>query len=192
MKKLIIFQIFIIFILAITTVCGFINCKNYKRQICELSRKIEQMNSDYLVCKSTNKELRTKVKQLEVESLKNPIDIREQECISKDYSTTGMNNCAYVATNEWYQEINNNMSLLKRNMTVEQYKLLTDSQKKWQQYEQSQRALLGATIGTKVGSIYTNILAGINNQIVKRRAEDLFEIYDYYTDYSISTFLNEK
>ena len=77
-------------------------------------------------------------------------------------------------------------------MTVEQYKLLTDSQKKWQQYEQSQRALLGATIGTKVGSIYTNILAGINNQIVKRRAEDLFEIYDYYTDYSISTFLNEK
>ena len=192
MKKLIIFQIFIIFILAIATVCGFINCKNYKIQIRELSRKIEQTNSDYLVYKSANKELRTKIKQLEVESPQNPIDIREQECISKDYSTAGMNNCAYAATNEWYQEINNNMSLLKSNMTVEQYKLLTDSQKKWQQYEQSQRALLDATIGTKVGSIYTNILAGINNQIVKRRAEDLFEIYDYYTDYSISTFLNNK
>ena len=192
MKKLIIFQIFIILILAFTTVYGFICCSNYKSKIRVLNKQVEQINNDYYLYKSANKELENKINQLEAEKPKNPIEIREQKCISKDYSTAGMNNCVYLATNEWYQEIDKNISLLKSNVTIEQYKLLADSQKKWQQYEQSQRTFLDATIGTKAGSIYTNILAGIKNEIVKRRAEDLFEIYDYYTDYSISTFFNNK
>jgi hypothetical protein len=192
MKKLIIFQIIVIVILVVATTYSFISCLNYKSRISVLNKQIEQINNDYLLYKSANKELENKINQLEAEKPKNPIEIREQKCISKDYSTAGMNNCVYLATNEWYQEIDKNISLLKSNVTIEQYKLLADSQKKWQQYEQSQRTFLDATIGTKAGSIYTNILAGIKNEIVKRRAEDLFEIYDYYTDYSISTFFNNK
>jgi len=192
MKKLIIFQILVIVVLVVATAYSFLSCINYKSRISALNEQIEQINNDYLLYKSANKELENKINQLEAEKPKNPIEIREQKCISKDYSTAGMNHCSYVATQEWSQEIDKNISLLKSNITGEQYKLLTDSQKKWQQYEQSQRAFLDATIGTKIGSIYTNILAGMKNEIVKRRAEDLFEIYDYYTDYSISTFFNNK
>lgn len=192
MKKLIIFQILVIVILVVAAAYSFISCLKYKSRISVLNEQIEHINNDYLLCKSANKELANKITQLEAEKPKNPIEIREQKCISKDYSTAGMNNCVYLATNEWSQEIDKNILLLKSNITVEQYKLLADSQTKWHQYEQSQRAFIDATIGTKVGSIYTNILAGIKNEIVKRRAEDLFEIYDYYTDYNISTFFNNK
>lgn len=191
MRKLIIFQIFVIIVLMITTICGLVGCKKYKSEINKLNEQIEHVNNDLFLYKSANKELENKIKLFEDKSPKNPIDTREQRCISKDYSTAGMNNCVYKATKEWHQEINNNILLLKNNMSEEQYKLLIDSQNKWQQYEEAQRVLLNATIGIKVGSIYTNILAGVKNEIVKRRAEDLFEIYDFLTDYSVSTFFNK-
>lgn len=83
------------------------------------------------------------------------------------------------------KEIDANIVLLKQYMTPQQYKLLVDSQNKWKAYEKAENMLYKETVGTFVGTMYIPTLAGMQEDIVEKRAKDLSSLYYYMSDENI-------
>ena len=103
----------------------------------------------------------------------------------QNYTTAAMTNCTYTASDEWAKEIDTYIVLLKQYMTHQQYNLLVDSQNKWKEYEKAESKLLAETVGTFVGTMYIPTLAGMQEDIVEKRAKNLSSLYYYMSDENI-------
>ena len=99
-----------------------------------------------------------------------------------NYTTACMNNCVYNSIPKWEKEIDKNIKLLEKIMNKEQIELLHDSQKKWVLYKDAQQKLNSETIGTMMGTMYTNILASEQIYLIELRAKELDSLYYYYSE----------
>lgn len=101
------------------------------------------------------------------------IDIDYKKCIEKDYSTAGMNNCAYKAQEEWGREIQKNSKKLRKILDKDKLNLFNEAQTSWQNYYNKEKEFILKTIFELDGTIHTNYAAGDLYEIVKRRALDI-------------------
>ncbi len=163
----------------------------YKKQIKLQKIKIEQLQQIISETKAQKDKLSSDNDfiQGQYEFLKSSkqkyelIDIEIQECMKKcNYTTVCMNKCVYSSEIKWQQEIEDNIRQIESNMTDKQKQLLSDSQKKWNEYKDAQQKLNTEIIGTKDGTIYTNILSSEQVNIVELRAKELKNLYSIFLE----------
>ena len=194
MKKLVITSIISIVIL-LTLVTGesfyIAKCRNnilkFQNEISNLQVINKNLRSENLDISSYKSDLENENSQMKnALGEEHPIYKRQQECMKKqNYTTAAMANCTYAASDEWAKEIDTNIVLLKQYMTPQQYNLLVDSQNKWKEYEKAESKLYKETVGTFVGTMYIPTLAGMQEDIVEKRAKDLSGLYYYMSDENI-------
>lgn len=188
MRKFIL--IFIIIFLSFSTLMSLTYAIKCNVQVKELNAEISKLNSTISKISSENKTL-VKDKdfaQKRYQDLKSTkkkaelIDVEIQECMkSCNYTTVCMNDCVYDAIPKWEKEIDKNIKLLEKIMNKEQIALLHDSQNKWIVYKKAQQKLNSETIGTMMGTMYTNILSSEQKYIIERRAKELEGLYYFYS-----------
>lgn len=106
------------------------------------------------------------------------IDKAEEECIAKDSSTAGMNNCSYEARNQWDAEMNKFYRLLMDRLDAEESAKLKQAQRAWIKFRDYEFEYINAVYHRPmVGSLYTNIAAADKREVVKKRA---LELEGYY------------
>ena len=185
------FVLAIVIILSLCTLLSIAYTVICKKQINELNAEINKLKTTISKMSSENDELKRDkdFAQKQYQDLKSTkkeaelIDVEIQECMkSCNYTTACMNNCVYDAIPKWEKEIDKNIKLLEKVMNKEQIELLHDSQKKWIIYKDAQQKLNRETIGTMVGTMYTNILAGEQIYLIKLRVKELDGIYYYYSE----------
>ena len=93
-------------------------------------------------------------------------------------TTAGMSNCSYIAMDAWFKEIDKYINLLKDVTSEEDYKNILEAQTQWKKYQEAEFKAVSILIN-KQGTIYQNILAGEECGLVKQRAQDLKNFYDY-------------
>ena len=194
MRKLIIsFIISMVALLTLVASEGFYIIK-YRNSISKFQNELSELQVQNKNLRSENLELSSNKSDLENDNnqMKNalgeehPIYKRQQECMKKqNYTTAAMTNCTYTASDEWAKEIDTYIVLLKQYMTHQQYNLLVDSQNKWKEYEKAESKLLAETVGTFVGTMYIPTLAGMQEDIVEKRAKNLSSLYYYMSDENI-------
>lgn len=179
-------KIFLIFILIFLSFCSLISIVyaiKCNMQVKKLNNIISKMNSENDELKGDKESAQKQSPDLK--STKNDaelIDVEIQECMkSCNYTTACMNNCTYNAIPKWEKEIDKNIKLLEKIMNKEQIILLHDSQNKWIIYKDAQQKLNSKTIGTMMGTMYTNILSTNQKYIIERRAKELGELYYIYS-----------
>ncbi len=189
MKKFVL--IFTITILLALTIIGFVFVIKYKKQIQNLNFEITKLNTTISKISSENNELKgdkefTQKQYQDLKSIKKEaelIDVEIQKCMKFcNYTTACMNNCVYDAIPKLEKEIDKNIKLLEKVMNKEQIVLLHDSQKKWIIYKEAQQKLNNETIGTMMGTMYTNILASEQIYLIELRAKELDSLYHYYSE----------
>ncbi|MDO5306959.1 MAG: lysozyme inhibitor LprI family protein, partial [bacterium] len=107
-----------------------------------------------------------------------PIDKAERDCIAKDYSNAGMNECGYKAMDSWFKEIDKYLGLLKTVTSEEDYSNILKAQEDWKKYQESEFVSI-SLIRNKQGTIYQTIAIGQYVHIIKQRALDLKNLYEY-------------
>ena len=194
MKKLVVtFIISIVILLTLVTGESFYVAKcrtdisKFQDEISELQTQNKNLRSENIEISSYKSDLENENNQMKnALGEEHPIYKRQQECMKKqNYTTAAMTNCTYTASDEWAKEIDTNIVLLKQYMTPQQYNLLVDSQNKWKEYEKTESKLLAETVGTFVGTMYIPTLAGMQEDIVEKRAKDLSSLYYYMSDENI-------
>lgn len=135
----------------------------------------------FILCCAVYKSVAVQAEQIpNVE--KHPIEIQQEKCMEKDYSTAGMNKCANEATEAWIKQTSIYAELIKKEMPAEQLPLFSKTQHDWQKYYNNEKKLIAKTIYSKDGTIHTNIAAGIIQNLAKERAlylkSYLFELKD--------------
>ena len=117
----------------------------------------------------------------ELEENLHPIDKAERDCIAKNMTTAGMSNCSYEAMDAWFKEIDKYIGLLKNVTTEEDYKNILEAQTQWKKYQEAEFKAVSILIN-KQGTIYQNILASEECDLVKQRAQNLKNFYDYLNE----------
>lgn len=107
---------------------------------------------------------------------KHPIDVEQEKCISKVYSTQDINNCTYEAMDKWYKEIDKYLALLKTVTTEEDYENILKSHNKWKEYQETEFTAV-SIIADKQGTMFQNSAVGTKSDIVKLRALELQNLY---------------
>ena len=111
-----------------------------------------------------------KVEALPNEFEQNTIDAQLEKCIEKDYSTSAMNKCVYIATDAWLEQISVYSDLIKNELSKEQYTVFISAQQTWERYYELEKKLIIESVYNKEGTINTNIAAGMLKNIAKQRA----------------------
>ena len=108
MKKL---TLYILIIFVLTCGCTKSNLNSDKT----LSQPENQQQITNQEISLNKEELQPQEKEQKVELKENlhPIDKAERDCIAKQDSTQGMNECAYKAIDAWYKEIDKYINMLK-------------------------------------------------------------------------------
>ncbi len=177
MKKLI-----VTILLISTFTCGCTNSHNNEETFSQ--EEIQQTNqgvSEEINEKSSlnNEEPTSESKTQENETEKlHPIDKAERDCIAKDYSNAGMNECGYKAMDSWFKEIDKYLGLLKTVTSEEDYTKILKAQEDWKKYQESEFVSI-SLIRNKQGTIYQTIAIGQYVHIIKQRAFDLKSLYEY-------------
>lgn len=188
MKKFVLISIIIV--LSFCTLLSFTYALRYKKQVKVLSDEINKLNNAITEISSENSKLVddkdfAQKQYQDLKSTKNEaelIDVEIQECMKVcNYTTACMNNCVYDSELRWEKEIDKNIKLLEKIMNKEQIVLLHDTQKKWVSYKDAQQKLNGETIGTMTGTMYTNILAADQANLIELRAKELDGLYYIYS-----------
>ena len=104
-----------------------------------------------------------------------PIDIAEEECISKTGSTYEMNKCSQIAQQAWKKEIQNKLGVLKKILPEKDFAILLKSQQEWIHYVTAEYKFMQKIISQKEGTIYSNIEEGFKRDLLKQRAQILEE-----------------
>lgn len=188
MKKFVL--IFVIIFLSLCSVASLVYAINCNTQARKLNAEVNRLNNIISEISSENDKLSEDkdFAQKQYQNLKSTkkeaelIDVEIQECMkSCNYTTVCMNDCVYESIPKWEKEINKNIKLLEKIMTKEQIELLHDSQKKWIIYKDAQQKLNSETIGSIMGTMYTNILAGEQIHLIELRAKELDGLYYFYS-----------
>ena len=128
---------------------------------------------------SLNKEEpQEKEQKEELEKNIHPIDKAERDCIAKNMTTAGMSNCSYIAMDAWFKEIDKYVNLLKDITSKDEYNNILEAQTQWKKYQEAEFKAVSILMN-KQGTIYQNILSGIECDLVKKRAHDVKSFYDY-------------
>jgi uncharacterized protein YecT (DUF1311 family) len=109
---------------------------------------------------------------------KHPIDKLEEECINKDSTTVGMNNCAMEACKQWDTELNKYYKLLIEVLSKEEKQELKDAQIAWLKYRDLETKFRMDTLLNNQGTMYSNMAMSEKLDIVKQRALELKSLYD--------------
>ena len=107
----------------------------------------------------------------------NEIEIENQKCLDSGYN---MPNCNYIAIQKYEIEIENILKKFKKVLNETQYLKIDKSQKKWIDYKKNQYDLYEEIFDTVPAQIMHLIGTGYKKQIVKNRAEELFDLYKTY------------
>ena len=184
MKRL---TLYILIVLLITCGCG-VNNKNLSQGTPIIvnnqnDETFSQPNNQEITNQtiSLNKEElqpQEKEQKEELEENLHPIDKAERDCIAKNMTTAGMSNCSYIAMDEWFKEIDKYINLLKDVTSKNEYNNILEAQTQWKKYQEAEFKAVSILIN-KQGTIYQNILAGKECNLVKQRAYDLKSFYDY-------------
>ena len=110
-----------------------------------------------------------------------PIDKAERDCIAKNMTTAGMSNCSYEAMDAWFKEIDKYIGLLKNVTTEEDFKNILEAQTQWKKYQEAEFKAVSILIN-KQGTIYQNLLASEDCDLVTQRAQNLKNFYDYVNE----------
>ena len=102
------------------------------------------------------------------------IEIENQKCLDSGYN---MPNCNYVSIQKYEIEIENILKKFKKVLNETQYLKIDKSQKKWIDYKKNQYDLYEEIFDTVPAQIMHLIGTGYKKQIVKNRAEELFDLY---------------
>ena len=184
MKKL---TLYILIVLLITCGCG-VNNKNLSQETSIIvnnqnGETFSQQNNQEITNQtiSLNKEEpqpQEKEQKEELEENLHPIDKAERDCIAKNMTTVGMSNCSYIAMDAWFKEIDKYVNLLKDVTSKDEYNNILEAQTQWKKYQEAEFKAVSILIN-KQGTIYQNILAGKECNLVKQRAHDVKSFYDY-------------
>ena len=182
MKKL---TLSILIILLLTCGCGVNNnnlsqgpsniMNNQNNEIFSQSNNQEITNQTISL---NNEEPQEKKQEAEFEENLHPIDKAERDCIAKNMTTAGMSNCSYIAMDAWFKEIDKYVNLLKDVTSKDEYNNILEAQTQWKKYQEAEFKAVSILIN-KQGTIYQNILAGKECNLVKQRAHDVKSFYDY-------------
>ena len=96
-------------------------------------------------------------------------------------TTAGMSNCAYIAMDAWFKEIDKYINLLKNVTSDDEYNNILEAQIQWRKYQEAEFKAVSILIN-KQGTIYQNILAGKELDLVKQRAHALKSFYTYLSE----------
>lgn len=107
----------------------------------------------------------------------NPIDKAEEDCMSKNSSTQGMNECTFKAEKAWEKEIDKYLALLKNITSKENFENIQLTQKNWEIYRDSELAVYNL-VRQKQGTMFQNVTVGFQRNLIKQRALELKELYD--------------
>lgn len=184
MKRL---TLYILIVLLITCGCG-INNKNLSQGTSIIvnnqnDETFSQPNNQEITNQtiSLNKEElqpQEKEQKEELEENLHPIDKAERDCIAINMTTAGMSNCSYIAMDAWFKEIDKYVNLLKDVTSKNEYNNILEAQTQWKKYQEAEFKAVSILIN-KQGTIYQNILAGKECNLVKQRAHDVKSFYDY-------------
>lgn len=184
MKRL---TLYILIVLLITCGCG-VNNKNLSQGTSIIVNNqnddiFSQPNNQEITNQtiSLNKEEpqpQEKEQKEELEENLHPIDKAERDCIAKNMTTAGMSNCSYIALDAWFKEIDKYVNLLKDVTSKDEYNNILEAQTQWKKYQEAEFKAVSILIN-KQGTIYQNILAGKECNLVKQRAHDVKSFYDY-------------
>ena len=174
----------IILVLLAVSVAGVLCTLHYKSKAENMEMKIESLNKTVSELKEEKSELSKQFKKDQpVAYGMDLISEKAKACIKREkYTTAGMNKCIYSSLDKWERTVRNNFDNAKRGLSPEQAELFEKSQEAWEAYKDAQWALNDATLGTKEGSIYINILAEQKVSIVERRARELDGMAYYFKD----------
>ena len=174
--------IFILFLIVLSTV-STIYMLSYKREIKHLNSKIESLNKEVKNYKALSTSAKTSKNSYTTEhTMGASITAEVQKCMERvQYSTDGMKKCVYSSEEQWNREIVSNTEKLKRALSAEQTELLNKSQKEWEEYKKAEWELNEATIGKMDGTMYINILAGLQVGITEQRARNLEQLSYYFS-----------
>lgn len=134
-------------------------------------------------CTSVNKLLSVKDNDSNIHSTGrqveniHPIDIAQRNCLDKNDTTVGMNKCVYQAMDAWSLEIEKYLALLKNITTEGDYKKITEAQKDWEIFKESEFEAIGL-IMEKQGTMFQNSTVSLKAALIKERALNLKEFYD--------------
>ena len=117
----------------------------------------------------------------ELEENLHPIDKAERDCIAKNMTTAGMSNCSYIAMDAWFKEIDKYVNLLKDVTSKDEYNNILEAQTQWKKYQEAEFEAVSILIN-KQGTIYQNFLAGEECDLVKQRAINVKNFYEYLNE----------
>ena len=168
--------LYILIILFLTCGCG-VNNKNLSQGTSTIVNNQEITNQTTSL-NNEEPQPREEEQKEELEENLHPIDKAERDCIAKQDATQAMNECSYKARDAWYKEIDKYMRLLKNVTSKDEYNNILEAQTQWKKYQEAEFKAVSILIN-KQGTIYQNILAGEECNIVKQRAHDVKSFYEY-------------
>lgn len=122
----------------------------------------------------------------EAQAQKHPIDIKLEDCLEENYSTSGMMDCTNEALTAWESELDKNYKQIQSVLGDAGKTAMKDSQKKWEEFKTKEFAMIDAmymTVVKKTGGGTMYKLIGINQklQVIKNRALEIKGHYNYIT-----------
>lgn len=109
---------------------------------------------------------------------KHPIDVKLDNCIDEDGSTSGLNMCLTTAAGEWDKELNKYYKLLQTSLSAEQKTVLQDVQRSWIAFKDKEIKLINVTYGGMDGTMWTYVANRAIMEITRKRALDLKHLYE--------------
>ncbi len=117
------------------------------------------------------------------EAEKHPIEIEMEHCLSVDsnLTTIGMTTCVLNASEKWDKEMNRNYQLLKDELTEEQMEKLKLAQRQWLEFRDKELAFSYDMYGSMQGTMWQNVAASQEYELIKARTLELKVYYDMLT-----------
>ncbi len=175
-------------VLFITAIFEAIIIKKNATTIENQTKRISELEADKESMIKGNKDLAFKIDLLnsELEDYKkseeekmHPIEKEVQKCIANVDTryitcTFEFSACVYKSEEKWEKEIKKIFAELKKSLTNEEYTLLLNSQKDWEQYRKSQIKFIQKAYRNTKATIYHNYEASDIVGITEDRARYLY------------------
>jgi uncharacterized protein YecT (DUF1311 family) len=106
------------------------------------------------------------------------IDAWLNDCMKKNPSTTGVNDCLGQAFEKWDRELNRVYRELNGRLNAEAKAVLRETQRAWIAFRDRELAFLARFYGGLDGTMYGSMLAADRVELVRRRVMELASLLD--------------
>lgn len=107
--------------------------------------------------------------ELEKPGAEHPVDQWLTECMDKDPTTAGMNNCLFEAYEKWDAELNRAYMALRKRLSPSQQKALKAAQVEWLKYRDAEFELIEQFYSGFEGTMYQPMRLEDRVEIVRKR-----------------------